>query len=248
MKHRNFDGHIVSMKQSGAHWLQNILSEVLIQIYDLPPLEHIQDDSIIGHTKSKPVYAQIPQIVHSHGFPHALTHRVPFLHYPKYLVLLRDLQTSLVSHYERFKGDYNNIPFSEYLRGDVRQKKYHSDIYSRIRFMNEWGDVMSRNKGVVSVLKYENMLNGSITPIRKVCSFFQIEGATDKIIKIAIERNTKEKMADKPKNPKIDTTVVRTKGKPVADYFAEEDTLFFNQTCENFLKYDFGYDYQTIEP
>lgn len=52
--HRSFDGHIVSMQQSGSHWVKNMLSNVLIQRYNLPPLAHIQDDSIVGHTKSPP--------------------------------------------------------------------------------------------------------------------------------------------------------------------------------------------------
>lgn len=199
MRHRNFEGHIVSMKQSGAHWLKNVLSEIFIQIYELPPLEHIQDDSIIGHTKSKPVYSQIPHIVHSHGFPHALTLRLPLIHYPKYLLLLRDLPTSLVSHYERFKGDYNNVDFGTYLRGDVGQKKYFSDIYSRIRFMNEWGDVIARAPNSVHLLKYEDMLGGTVEPIRALCDYFEIDGATDEILEIAIARNTKEIMAKKTK-------------------------------------------------
>ena len=76
--HRAFDGHIVSMHQSGSHWIKNMLGRVLQQIYGLPPLRHIQDDSIIGHTKSPPIYRHIPQIVHSHGYPHALTLAVPF--------------------------------------------------------------------------------------------------------------------------------------------------------------------------
>jgi hypothetical protein len=245
--HRHFDGHIVSMQQSGSHWIKNMLSHVLIRLYNLPPMAHIQDDSIIGHTKTPPAYKSIPQIVHSHGYPHALTLKVPGLHFPKYLVLVRDLKESLVSHYERFKGDYKGADFSTYLRGDVRQKTFHSDIWSRIRFMNEWGRVLVRNPGAVMPLRYEDIKRDPAAALRNVCAFFGIKDVTEDIVIYALAESSKEKMAEKP-NPSITTTVVRTEQRPTLDsYFTPENEAFFRATCAHYLEHDFGYGYTRPE-
>lgn len=240
--HRNFDGHIVSMQQSGSHWIKNQLASVLAQLYNLPPLAHIQDDSIIGHTKSPPKYKNIPQIVHSHGYPHGLTLKIPGLHYPKYLVLVRDLKESLVSHYERFKGDYDNCDFATYLRGDVNQDKFHSDIWSRMRFMNEWGRLAEQYPQSVMPLKYEDMKADAAGSLKSVCAFFNIANVTDAVVARALEDASRDKMAEKP-NPEITTTVVRREErKNVADYFLGDNGAFFDATTARYLKHGFGYD------
>ncbi len=245
--HRNFDGHIVSMQQSGSHWIKNQLASVLSQLYGLPPLAHIQDDSIIGHTKSPPKYKNIPQIVHSHGYPHGLTLKLPFLHYPKYLVLVRDLKESLVSHYERFKGDYGNCDFSTYLRGDVRQDKFHSDIWSRMRFMNEWGRLVEQYPQSVMPLRYEDMKSDAGGSLSRTCDFFGIKNVTPAIVAAALEDASRDKMAEKP-NPDITTIVVRKEErKNVADYFTGDNGAFFDATTARYLKHGFGYDLPTIE-
>lgn len=240
---RSFDGHIVSMQQSGSHWIKNMLANSFVKIYGLPPLAHIQDDSIIGHTKSPPVHKNIPQIVHSHGYPHALTLRVPGLHYPRYLVLVRDLRSSLVSHYERFRGDYGGCSFGEYLRGDVRQEKFHSDIWSRIRFMNEWGRVLARNPGRVMALRYEDMKKDAAASLRAALGFFGVAGATEDIIAWAVAESSREKMAGKP-NPGVATVVVRKEDRlPLTAYFTEENEAFFETAVRRYLRHDFGYGY-----
>lgn len=241
LRRRGFDGHVVSMQQSGTHWLKNMLAQVFVRLYDLPPLAHIQDDSIIGHPRSLPKYKHIPQIVHSHSYPHGLTLVLPFLYYPKYLVLVRDLKTSLISHYERFKPDYPGVSWDEYLRGDVRQKKFHSDIYSRIRFMNEWGNLAARYPDRVRAIRYEGMKVAPDSVLGDVCTFFGCGVIPEAILADAVAASTPEKMAQKP-NPDITTTVVRTgERKPVEAYFGPENQMFFEETCRAYLKHDFGY-------
>lgn len=233
------------MKQSGTHWLKNILSAIMIEIYDLPTMKHIQDDSIIGHTKSPPLYDNIPQIVHSHSYPHGLTLRVPFIHFPKYVILVRDMKDGLVSHYERFKEYYGNVDFETFLHGDVTQKQFRSDIYSRIRFMNEWGSVLDRNPGKLHIIRYEDMKQDPLENLKILCRYFGLEGVTDDIISSAIETNTKDKMAAMATNPSVDTTVVRTSGKTASDAFSKENIDFFNTVCQKYLTHNFGYGYPT---
>ncbi|MBI1214372.1 MAG: hypothetical protein GC185_00970 [Alphaproteobacteria bacterium] len=243
LRHRNFDGHIVSMQQSGSHWLKNMLSHVLADVHGLPPVGHIQDDSIIGGIKSPPVHDNIPRIVHSHSMPHALTLKLPFLRYPGYIVLLRDLRHSLVSHYERFNALYGGVDFSTYLRGDVRQKTFFSDIWTRIRFMNEWGRLARQYPGRVALLRYEDMREDAAAAVTKACRFFRIEGAGPEVVRRAVGDCGKAKMAER-QNPAMENTVVRLGERPpLSSYFTQENEAFFRRTCREYLTEDMGYGY-----
>lgn len=241
LRRRAFDGHIVTMNQSGSHWIKNMLGHLLIQRYNLPPLKHVQDDSVIGHPKSPPVYKNIPCIVHSHGFPHGLTLALPFLHYPKYLVQVRDLRDSLISHYERFKGDYGGATFTEFLQCKLGDKRMHSDIHSRIRFMNEWGRLIGKYPGRVALLRYEDIQRDTAGKLREAAEFFKLDGITDAMIAKAVEDTAKEKMAQRP-NPAVTTVVFRTEDvKPREEYFTPENQAYFDDLCRRNLKYNFGY-------
>lgn len=243
LRRRNFDGHIVSLHQAGFHWLKNMLSYILVAHYNLPPMSDIRDNSIIGHPKSLPAYKNIPCIVHSHSHPHLLTLKIPGIHFPNYLVLVRDLRTSLISHYERFKNCYNDISFSEYLRGDIHQNKFFSDIYSRIMFMNGWGNLLERGDRRLLVIRYEDMQSDTFACLFKVIDFLGINEVSDSIILDAIMENTREKMA-KRQRPEKNTFIVRTgSALPVSHYFDSDNRAFLSDTCRKYLKYDFGYDY-----
>lgn len=243
LRRRSFDGHIVSMHQAGFHWLKNMLSYVLVDRYGLPPVSGIRDNSVIGHPRSPPLYDNIPRIVHSHSLPHLFTLKIPGIHYPAYLVLVRDLRTSLISHYERFRKRYNNISFSEYLRGDIHQKKFFSDIYSRIRFMNEWGNLLQeRTEGIMS-LRYEDLQADTAGELKKVIEFFGIDEMRDTVIKKAVTENSRENMA-KRQVPEKNTYIVRSgPGMPIEHYFDEDNRAFLADTCRELLTHDFGYHY-----
>jgi hypothetical protein len=242
--HRSFDGHIVSMQQSGSHWVKNMLSNVLIQRYNLPPLAHIQDDSVVGHTKSPPAYKNIPQIVHSHGFPHALTLKIPGLHFPKYLILVRDLREAMISHYERFKG-IHGLDFQTFLHGKQRKTALYGDIWTRIRFFNEWGKILEANPDHAMLVHYEDCRQDAAKELRRICTFFNITDVTDDMIAKAVADSAPDKMAAKP-NPAVQTTVVRTeKRQPVEAYFTPENQAFFDATVRQYLKYDLGYGYKS---
>ena len=246
IRRRNFDGHIVSMNQSGSHWIKNLLAHVLMEKYNLPPLKHVQDDSIIGHPKSMPIYDAIPCIVHSHGFPHALTLKIPFLKYPKYLVLVRDIRDSLISNYERFKGQYGDISFSEFLRCDLGDKRMVSDLYSRIRFMNEWGEVLKKYPSRTHLMRYEDLQRDTIRELGSVLNFFDIEVDSISLLERAIENCSREKMAKKP-NPEIETTVIRTSHKSRDEYFTQENLKYLEEICSRYLKHNLGYDLPNIK-
>lgn len=72
VRHRNSDGHIISMHQSGTHWLRNMLSLAMAKAFDLPEPEYIEDNDFICAPQAPSKYAHIPRIVSSHQIPSPL--------------------------------------------------------------------------------------------------------------------------------------------------------------------------------
>lgn len=244
LRHRHFDGFIVSMHQSGTHWLKYMLGLTLAKLYDLPPPSQIQDDSIVGHTKSPPLYPQIPQIVHSHSIPHYLLRSrtlIRLLHFPRHLILVRDIRDALVDNYAKFKSVYN-VDFSTYLRGDVRGKKYNDDIWVRIRFLNGWGAVVERHPEHAAVLKYEDLKADTLGQLARVCDYFNIQGTTPELLEEVVAASSKAKMAKFP-NPKENFIVVRMDTRPSDEWYTDADRRFVAELCRRNLKYTFGYQY-----
>jgi hypothetical protein len=242
LRHRHFDGFIASMHQSGTHWIKYMLGLTLARLYDLPPPTRLQDDSIVGHPKSPPLYPQIPQIVHSHSVPHYLLRsRTLFrlLHFPRYLILVRDIRDALVDHYEKFRSIYN-VDFSTYLRGDVHGKRYNDDIWVRIRFLNGWGAIAKRHPEHVAVLKYEDLIADTAGQLARVCDHFNIKGVTSELLGDVAAAATKAEMAKLP-NPKENLIVVRMDPRPCDEWYSEADRRFVAEVCRRNLKYTFGY-------
>ena len=244
LRHRRFDGFIASLPHSGSHWLKYMLGLTLAKLHDLPPPPYLADNSIVGHPKSRPFYAQIPQIVTTHSIPHYLLRSrtlFRFLHFPSYLILVRDIRDGLVAYYEKHKDEFN-VDFSTYLRGDVRGKKYRNDIWSRIRFLNGWGAVIARHPERTAVLKYEGLLADTRGELARVCDYFDIKGVSPDLLDEVIAAASKEEMAKRP-NPKVNLRVVRMDSRPSEEWYSDEDRRFVSELCRRNLKYTFGYQY-----
>ena len=244
---RHFDGFIASMHQSGTHWLKYMLGLTLAKLYDLPPPYYLQDNSIIGHPKSPPLWEQIPHIVATHSVSHILLRSrslFRLLHFPKYLILVRDIRDVLVAHYERHKGEYN-MDFSTHLRGDVRGKKYYNDIWWCVRFLNGWGPVVERHPEQAAVLKYEDLRADTRGQLARVCEHFRIEGVTPDLIDEVVAGASKEEVAKRP-DPRWTGTelgVVRMDSRPSEEWYTDADRRFVAEVCRRNLKYTFGYRY-----
>ena len=248
LRRRRFDGFIASMQQSGSHWLKYMLGLTLAKIHDLPPPNHLEDNSIVGHPKWPPVYSHFPQIVTTHSMPHYLL-LSPFIFrltsFPRYLVVIRDIHDGLVAHYEKHKGDFD-VDFSTFLRGDVRGRKYLYDIWVRIRFLNGWGAVVERHPDRVAVLKYEDLRADTVGQLARVCDHFHIEGVTPDLLDDVVAAASKDEMARRP-NPKwvgAKSKVVRTDPRPTDDWYSDADRRFVAEVCRRNLKYTFGYTYR----
>ena len=240
LRRRHFDGVLATMPQSGTTWTMYLLSLTLAKLYDLPLPSYIQDGSILR----SPVHSQIPRIFHTFRVPHYLLRsRTLFrlLHFPKHLILVRDLRDALVSNYEKRKDEYG-VDFSSYLRGDARGKLYRHDIWMRIQFLNGWGAVAERHPKHAAVLKYEDLKADTRGRLAWVCDHFNIKGVTPDLIADVAAAASKAEM-EKRLKPGKTKTPVRMDPRPAEEWYTDEDRRFMAELCRRNLKYTFGYRY-----
>ena len=236
--HRRFDGVLVSMPHSGWPWLRYMLGLILAKLYDLPPPSDIHDDKIIGNI----IYPQIPQVLCTHTIPHYFFRsRTLFrlFHFPRHLVVVRDLRDSLVFHYEKRNHVYN-VDFSTYLRGDARGKTYRNDIWTRIHFMNGWGTVVERHPEQAAALRYEDFLADPRGRLAQICAHFNIEGVPPNVLDEVVAVSSKSEMAKRTERRSLTLSI---EPRPAEEWFSDEDRRFLAEVCRRHLKYTFGYQY-----
>ena len=247
LKNRAFDGFMVSMHQSGTHWLKHILATALSRKYNLPPPKYSHANEIIGGVKDQRPYAQLPRIASSHSIPHfllgssALRRHIAF---PPYLVLVRDIRASLVSNYEKWKMHYA-CDFSTFLRGDVSGRRFNSDIWWCLRFCNAWGRIARDFPDDTLVIKYEDLHTEPLLSLGRVNTFWAL-GLDEAELEYGLNESSRERMANK-QDPAIEPElrVVRRNGRSPERWFNAEDRRFFRRTCAGFLQHDLAYDYQS---
>ena len=249
LRHHRFSGFIVSMHQSGTHWLKHMLASAISNQLNIDPPRYAYAGDMIGGTKDPVSYPGIPLFGHSHTIPSILASSGIFrklFTLPDYVILVRDFRPMLVSHYEKWKDVYQ-CEFSEYLRGDLRNNRFRSDIWWCIRFQNAWGRVNDKFPGKSMVMKYEDMTRAPREQLSRINDFLRL-GLSESAIIHGIDESTKEKMAAKPTKPKHlekkkSGAAVRIGGRTVDDLFSTEDKQFLSETCRKYLKYNFGYQY-----
>lgn len=250
LKYRMFEGFIVTMHQSGTHWLKHILACAIARDKNLQPPQYTYASDMIGGHKDPVKYPGIPMFGHSHSIPSILILSGllrKIVRQPRYVILVRDLRNILVSHYEKYKHEYK-CNFSDYLRGDVSNRRFGSDIWWCIRFQNAWGRVLEKYPDKCLLMKYEHLMADTLQEIKNINNFLGLN-LSDDALSYGVEESTKDKMKAKPLKPaykmkkKHNRVVVRTDSGTYDKLFSDDDLSFFNETCKKFLKHDFGYKY-----
>lgn len=246
VKRRGFDGFLISMHQSGTHWLKHMLATAMTYKAGLPPPRYIHANDVIGGPKDPRPSDRIPHIVSAHSIPHmvfrsGLFHRLVDL--PPYVVLVRDIRASLVSNYEKWKALYA-CSFDEFLRGDISGRRFNNDVWWCIRFCNMWGAVRSRAPASTLLIRYENLRAEPLAELQRINRFWKLNIETE-ILEYAISESSKEKMSQKkdPDTP-FGVTVVRRDEKPWRDWYDDENARFLGKICDEFLNYTFEYNYR----
>lgn len=241
LKHLKFSGFLVSMHQSGTHWLKYMLAVAIAKEYGLPMPQYNHANDIIRGPKDPLIYENSPHIGSSHSIPHPLLRSTIFrsvVRLPRYIVLIRDIRYSLISNFEKWQSRYN-CSFSEYLRGDVKGRRFNNDIWWCMRFMNAWGRLIEKYPDDHLSVRYEDLTGNTIHQVITINNFWGL-GVKDEHLEYAIRESTKDKMLLKH-DPGRPAGEIRKDARSHEDIFNAEDTDFFNKTCANYLDYSFGY-------
>lgn len=240
-------GHIMTMHQSGSHWINNMLSQGLIREYQLPELQHIRDRSVINGPRHDKVYWKVPRIIQSHEAPSPLVHMWPLsriVPFPKYVFLVRDIRPALVSAYEKKRHlPAFQVPFSTYLRNDrLIGNDIPRDLWLRIRQLNAWDrDIRRLPADRTLVLHYEQLKTDTATQLRRVWRFLDLPERDNSFYAEIVDATSKERMASKesPEGNKI----VRDSDRHPFEWFSAEDRRYFTDTVDAWLRNHYGYDY-----
>jgi hypothetical protein len=243
LRHLKYSGFLVSMHQSGTHWLKYLLAVAIAKEYCLPMPQYNHANDIIGGPKDPRLYDNAPRLASSHSIPHPLLKLSIFrtmVKLPLYVVLIRDIRNSLISNYEKWRNRYN-CSFSEFLRGNIRRRRFNNDIWWCIRFMNAWGRLIEKYPNNHLLVKYEDLTNDTLAQANRINNFWGL-GIREDFLNFAIQEATKDKMLLKH-DPDRPAGEVRTEIKTFEEFTNEDDRVFFYQTCTNYLDYRFGYKY-----
>ncbi len=243
LEHRHCAGHLASMHQSGTHWLKFMLAHALARRFGVPEPQYNHANDLIGGPKDPVRYPTLPRLLSSHTIPHAslrwaATHRVFRL--PPYVVLVRDIRASLVSNYEKWRARYV-CSFADFLAGDPAGRRFNSDVWWCIRFLNGWHAVREAAPARVLVLRYEDLRQDPVAGLERLAAHLGIPLSTADC-EAGAAAGTKEAMAAR-EDPTRPAGAVNLGEKRFADYFSAVDRERFSALLARHLADSYGYDY-----
>ena len=245
LKHRDFQGFLVTGQNSGTQWLKYMLSLAIAAEYGVEPPQYFNNASsndIIGHPKHKRKYPQLPRIASAHSIPHAA---LPLLQgaikFPPYVVLVRDMRDALISNYAKWRERYQ-VPFDVYVAGDPSGERYVCDAWWYVRFLNGWGKVATRYPDRVLTLRYEDLRKSPAAGLRAIAQHFGIT-LSERAIDIAVQGSSKAAMLAR-EDAGAGEKVIRSDAGCAADpVFGARERAVLTRILAANLRYDFGYDY-----
>jgi len=236
------DYYLVTMNQSGTHWLEVMIAKALVDHYNLDyEFDSIEPRGIIDDADCPFDFEQksIPRIQHSH-FPYYFMFRNK-----KVILLIRDLRDSLVSRYEKYTQQCSNPKsFSEFLREgyvDNNGNKKNS-LKQKVNFLNSWHKNKDKPERLLLV-KYEDLKQEPVNKMKGVLSFLGLEveeSFVEKVVEFGSFDNMKKLASERLKNNKV---VNKGKTGRHRNYFNKGNQKFFKEFLEQYLNNDFNYDY-----
>jgi len=233
--------YLITMPQSGTHWIQALLVKSFVDYYDLDyeikglgtnTTAPILRSDYVGNINEK-----IPQ-VQTYHFRYFFLFRSK-----KVIFLIRDLRDAMVSQYDKYKRNHNDTSFSELLRKGLPQEKSPWLLEDRIKLLNSWGGNKSKTDKFL-VVKYENLKEDAERELRKILNIVGIPEVSDDFLSNVVDFCSVENMKKIEKKSKGEFSAMN-KGKAgrYQYYFSEQDLEYFRKIVDKKLDYDFGYDY-----
>lgn len=221
-----------------------MLANALSHQHGLPPPQYNHANDFIGGPKDAVVYPNIPRLISSHSIPPIVVASLVNagkLNLPKYVLLVRDIRASLVSNFRKWENRYA-VSFSEFLRGDPSGRKYNSDLWWSIRFLNAWHRLSLVSESKILSIHYESLQKEPRVQLDSVNDFLNLELSAEAIT-AGIESATKSEMKSRadPERPKGE---VHESAVEPLEWFNSSDRAFISNQCDKFLRFNFGYDYR----
>ena len=248
LRHRPFDGFLVTSKNSGTHWVKYMLSVALAHAYEIDPPEYFSENATrpyISWPKDPVTHPVLPRLAFSHTIPHQ------FLDWgwargaaglPPYALCVRHPMSILASHHAKWEYDIQ-VDWLTYLKGDPSGGTYRCDLYWLARFWNRWGDVEARYPESITRVHYEETLADPEATLRRILTHWSLE-LPDEAIAAALKAGTKDEM-EKRTDPNAEPNVLQRRKQSLEELFSCEALEIYTNLTTRLFRHNLGYDLLT---
>ncbi len=241
---RNVSGFLITGKNSGTHWLKYMLSCAIADEWAVSPPAFSSGEmahDIIGNPRTTRPPPGVPRIASSHTIP-SIAFTWPWLNrllkHPPVVVLVRDIEEALISHYVKWQHDYG-VSFDDYLRGDPTARRFKADIWWYIRFFNRWGAIAESRPDNVLVLRYEELQHDPKAALVATATQWNIR-LTDNSIKSALRYASLDAMKA-TLDPAFSETVIPTPQAKKDLAVTSGHRAYIRRTLARHLRHNLGY-------
>jgi len=245
LRHRAFDGILVTSKNSGTHWVKYMFSVALADTYGIERPKYFSENAVrpyIGWPKDKPTFKLLPRLAFSHTIPHRLADwgvARTLAGLPPYVLFVRHPMSILASHHAKWNHELD-VNWLDYLRGDPSGSKYRCDLYWLARFWNRWGEVMEHAGDRIYRVHYEDARANPRAILGGMAAHWKIP-LTPHALDAAVKAGTKEAMAKKV-DPAAEANVLQFRKTPVEEQFSGEALEIYRARVTELFRNDLGYD------
>lgn len=240
---RHCDGAILSMHQSGTHWLKFMLASAIADHYAIDPPRYNHANDIIGGSKDPRLHPTLPHLISSHTIAPLLLNNavgLAWLRLPRCVILVRDIRASLHSNFKKWRVRYATT-FSHFLRGDPSGRQFNSDIWWCIRFLNAWGHALALSENQFLVLRYEGLRAQPHEELAKLAAHLSLP-LSSRNIDAGVEAASKSAMAERADPARPPGEINLDEDDPLLAY-SDADREFVRTRLSSYLTQTFDYDY-----
>lgn len=244
LRQRRCDGYLASLHQGGTHWLKYMLASALCARHGLEPPRYNHANDVIGGPHDPPAPPPLPLLISSHSIPNFMVRSrllAPSLRLPPCVVLVRDVRAALVSNYVKWQARYA-VDFATFLAGDPAGRRFNSDLWWCLRFLNAWGTVAEHRSGPVLVVRYEDLRADPERGLARVAAHLGLDLGAGHIA-TGVGAATKAAMQARH-DPQRPPGEVREDPEPPERWFGAAEERFLRAACRRLLHHRFGYPYE----
>jgi hypothetical protein len=244
-RHGQFEGFLVTSKNSGTHWMAYMLAVALADTYGVPRPAYFSERALrpyIRLPKDPVVHAPLPALGRSHSIPHRLLDwgwaRAMISPAP-YILGVRHPMGILASHYAKWRDELK-VSWTEYLRGDPSGDRYRCDLYWIARFWNRWGELQALMPEAILRLHYEDLQDRPAKLFEAIQRHWKLALAPE-AVEAALNEGTKEAMAARL-DPDGEANVLQNRRETLDALFEGEAGDIYAGLVSRLFRYQLGYD------